>query len=217
VSVVVELSISGEEFPLGKATAKTTGIVVDIHRVIPTGDQFIPYFLVTGENRGTFDEALERSPEIAAFEAVDELDEGALYRAEWDLSKDTFLRQVIEYDAVLQEAKGDADSWMFQLRFPGSHMLSEFHTACRESGIDLDVERLYNPVDPAIVDTREMTAAQQSLIERAYEEGYFDVPRKITLAELADDLGISDQSVNERLRRGLSALIGSTVGVDAPN
>ncbi|WP_249361517.1 helix-turn-helix domain-containing protein [Haloterrigena sp. H1] len=33
--------------------------------------------------------------------------------------------------------------------------------------------------------------------------GYYDIPRGCTTAELADELGISDQAVTERLRRAI--------------
>lgn len=211
MSVIVEFSIPAEEFALGRALAEAPMLSVEIDKMVPTGDETFPYFWVIGDERDRFDAVLEGEPEIREFEAVDELDTRTLYRAEWNLDADTFLRAMVEHDAVLQEAGGDADTWEFQLRFPDSHVLSEFHSACREAGVDLTVERLYNPIEPSIVDTRQMTEPQRDLIERAYDAGYFEVPRRTTLAELAEELGISDQSVNERLRRGLSALIEATL------
>jgi len=35
--------------------------------------------------------------------------------------------------------------------------------------------------------------------------GYYDIPRGCTTAELADELGISDQATTERLRRAIGA------------
>lgn len=50
----------------------------------------------------------------------------------------------------------------------------------------------------------------------ASERGYFDVPRVVTVDELADDLGVSTTSVSERLRRGIDNLVDNTLRVDAP-
>ncbi|WP_435125673.1 bacterio-opsin activator domain-containing protein [Halobaculum sp. D14] len=216
MSVIAEFSVAAEEFILGKALTQTAGLSIELEKMIPTGDTTIPYFWVVGEGRSEFEAVLTSEPALSTFEAVDELDDRTLYRVEWDRSVDTFVQTIVEHDAVLQDANGDADSWLFQLRFPDAHALSSFHTACRERGIDVTVEGLFNPIEPHSVDTSDLTEAQHSLLVRAYDEGYFEVPRKITLAELAEELGVSDQALNERLRRGLSTVIGATLQPDSP-
>jgi predicted DNA binding protein len=212
MSVIAEFSIPAEDFILGKAIQQTTGLSVEIEKMIPMETDIIPYFWVIGEGHSQFNAVLEREPELSKFEIVDELDDRELYRAEWDPSVDTFIQQVVKYDAILQEAEGNADAWMFQLRFPDSRRLPGFHTTCREEDISLTVEGVYNQIEPAASETRDLTEPQLDLVKRAYEEGYFDVPRKTTLTEISEKLDISDQAVNERLRRGLSTLIGSTLG-----
>ena len=73
---------------------------------------------------------------------------------------------------------------------------------------------MYNPDDPE-TDVSDLTPAQREILELALDRGYFAIPRETNLMELAEELGISDQAVNERLRRGtakvvLSALTAST-------
>lgn len=211
MSIIAEFSIPASDFVLGKALKAAPTLTVEIEKVIPLESDVIPYFWVVGDDRADFEDVLEQEPELSTFTVMDSLDNRTLYRVEWDSSVDTFVQTLVSHDAVLQGADGDAESWTFQIRFPDSHALSAFHTDCRDANIDITVDRLYNPIDPTITDTRDLTDAQRSLIERAYDEGYFDVPRKITLAELAEKLGVSDQSVNERLRRGLSTLVESTL------
>lgn len=211
MSVIAEFSLPSSEFVLGKALRATSGLDVELDKMIPVSGRTIPYFWVVGEGREQFDTVLAESPTLTDFAAVDELDGRTLYRVEWDTSTDSFVRAMENTDAVLLDAFGDVDSWTFRLRFPDSHALSTFHTTCREANVDITVERLYNPIDPTFSGTKDMTDAQRELVERAYDEGYFDVPRKITLAELAEKIGVSDQAVNERLRRGLRSLIGATV------
>lgn len=211
MSVITDFSIAGSDFVLGKALQEAPNVTIEFDRMIPVDNRVMPYFWVIGEDRGRFDAVLEREPELSKFTALDEVDDRTLYRAEWDPSVDTFVQAMVEYDVVLQEASGDADSWQFQLRFPDSAELSAFHAACREADIQADVERLFNPIDPEFEEARTVTDSQRSLIERAYDEGYFEVPRKTTLVELADEVGLSDQAVNERIRRGLSSLVETTI------
>ena len=53
-----------------------------------------------------------------------------------------------------------------------------------------------------------MTDAQQEALVLAYERGYFNTPRDVTMADLGEELGISQQAVASRLRRGVSAILG---------
>jgi predicted DNA binding protein len=45
----------------------------------------------------------------------------------------------------------------------------------------------------------------------AYKEGYFEEPRTTSLEELGDILDISPTAVGGRLRRGMAALIETTL------
>ncbi|MFB6126510.1 MAG: helix-turn-helix domain-containing protein [Halolamina sp.] len=211
MSVIADFSLPATDFILGKALHRTTGLTLKLEKMIPTGNATIPYFWVTGDRTEGFDAILEGEPEVADFEVIDEVDDRKLYRAEWDASTDSFVQTMIAHDGALQEADGDGQTWEFQIRFRDSHQLSSFHTTCGERGIDLTVKGLYNPIEPMTAGMQNMTDGQRDIIEHAYDAGYFEVPRQITLAEIAADVGVSDQAVNERLRRGLRTLIATTL------
>jgi predicted DNA binding protein len=53
-------------------------------------------------------------------------------------------------------------------------------------------------------DSADVTEQQIALV--ALERGYFDVPRRTPLAELADELGMGDVELSRRLRRGVAAI-----------
>ncbi|MFC4551551.1 helix-turn-helix domain-containing protein [Halorussus sp. GCM10023401] len=55
-----------------------------------------------------------------------------------------------------------------------------------------------------------LTDAQQEALVLAYEQGYFYTPH-VTMADLGDELGISQQAVASRLRPGISLILGSTL------
>lgn len=210
MNVIVDYSIPAPQFLLGRAIQNAPALEIELERMVPTGATAIPYFWVLDGDREQFERVLDREPGLTEYEDVDELDDRTLYRAEWNPTDETFVRALIEHDAVLQQGRGDAESWEFRIRFPDSETASAFRTACRDAGIDVTVKRLYQPTEYPDT-TPQMTDAQRRMIERAYHEGYFDVPRKVTLTELAAQLDISDQAVNERLRRGLQSLIEATL------
>jgi predicted DNA binding protein len=56
-----------------------------------------------------------------------------------------------------------------------------------------------------------LTDTQQEALVLAYERGYFESPRQVTLEELGEELGISQQAVGSRLRGGIKHILGSTL------
>ncbi|MFB6188310.1 MAG: helix-turn-helix domain-containing protein [Halapricum sp.] len=52
-----------------------------------------------------------------------------------------------------------------------------------------------------------LTEAQRDLLRSAVREGYFKVPREISLVELADIHDVSDREASQQLRRGLDAVL----------
>ncbi|AXR79087.1 helix-turn-helix domain-containing protein [Natrarchaeobaculum sulfurireducens] len=94
----------------------------------------------------------------------------------------------------------------------GEHLKQQFATreellayrdSCRKLGIDFQLRRLYesNGDDYRIPGVSEK---QHEALRVAYEEGYFDVPRRASLREVADVLEISRSALAERLHRGQS-------------
>ena len=56
-------------------------------------------------------------------------------------------------------------------------------------------------------DDAEVTRKQEEALRLAHEEGYFAVPRGASLADLGEEIGVSSQSVSERLRLGLAIVL----------
>lgn len=62
-----------------------------------------------------------------------------------------------------------------------------------------------------------LTDAQREAIRTAHEMGYFDIPRKASLDDVAGELAISASSLSERLRRAQSHLIEAHVDDRPPS
>jgi predicted DNA binding protein len=52
-----------------------------------------------------------------------------------------------------------------------------------------------------------LTRRQRKLLETAYEKGFFDVPRRIDLRSLAEELGVSRSTIMESLRRAIARVL----------
>ena len=62
---------------------------------------------------------------------------------------------------------------------------------------------MYNPTDPEAGPWYGLSEPQREALMLAVRMGYYDIPRGCTTEDLANELGISDQAVTERLRRAI--------------
>ena len=60
----------------------------------------------------------------------------------------------------------------------------------------------------------ELSSDQHEALVAAFETGYYDIPRDVTLEELADQLGISHQALSERFRRAYEGLITAELDLE---
>lgn len=57
----------------------------------------------------------------------------------------------------------------------------------------------------------DLTSAQRDLLRSEIREGYVEVPRRVTLLELAAACGMSNREASEQLRPGLDTLVRDAV------
>lgn len=60
-----------------------------------------------------------------------------------------------------------------------------------------------------------MTDEQHEALVAGVEGGYFEIPRWVSLAELAKEFRISHQALSERFRRAYRTLVSSQLAGDA--
>ncbi|RQH00822.1 helix-turn-helix domain-containing protein [Natrarchaeobius oligotrophus] len=201
MATLVEFTVSADEFPLGELFAALPGVSVELERIVPTDESLFPYVWIRGADRADVESILETSGATSEFTLVDDLrDRGLLYRAQWDPELDGLVGAIADSNATLLSGTGKRDQWTFGLRVDDHAELGAFQQRCRDHGVRISVARLqplaYTDADESI------TPAQFEALELAFQRGYFDDPRRATLAELASELHITRQSLAGRLRRG---------------
>ena len=212
MSVIATVEVPTETFILGDALCENPGIRVHLERIIPVGSTVIPYFWAANDDVDTIEAELQAESDIESFEIVDEADGEALVRVEWAEEIDGFLDVINDSGATIYEATGEANTWTFSLRFAEHDDLTEFYRECIDRGISLDLQTVHNPGLPEEMGLGlGVTDTQRETLIAAFDAGYFDVPRRINLTELADELGISDTAASQRIRRGVTALLVSTL------
>jgi predicted DNA binding protein len=79
---------------------------------------------------------------------------------------------------------------------PNRAVLKKMVKEIKVAGVNIFVEN----VKP-LMSNKTLTKKQRELLEIAYRKGFFDVPRRVTLGQLAEELGVSRSTLMESLRR----------------
>ena len=74
--------------------------------------------------------------------------------------------------------------------------VDDFLTELEKKGIKASIGRIGYAIKPTL-----LTQRQNEILNVAYKNGYFDIPRKISLTEFANNLNISKSALSETLRR----------------
>lgn len=216
MTTVVDSRIPAEELALGQTLAENPGARFEIFRVVAnTTDDVVPFLWGSGASLGALVSSLRSDPTIRDVEVVSEFDDEYLFRMEWmanlQLLYNVFLGE--EGSALLDASCTDGE-WWFRLVFPDSGCLRSVCEQCEDLELDASVERVYPLTGSLERDQFQLTEKQYETVTAAHEAGYYDVPRKTTLTQLADGLDLSHQALSERLRRAHEALIANGLGVD---
>lgn len=204
-------TIPSAEFPLGSVFEQLPEATVELERIIPARDVVIPYFWLRGVDSEDVEGAFESHPGVADIRLVDSVEDEHLLRVEWALEYEGVLSTLSETTIPLIEAVGTASQWTFDVRGDDREDIATFQRRCRELDIPITLTRLHalTPIESA--GEAALTDAQKEALVLAHRRGYYDTPREVSLEELGDELGISQQATASRLRRGTNQLLQRTL------
>lgn len=214
MSVIVELTLTHRDCELGSILALEEGQQIALETVVPLGDCPVPFITIAEEHCDTFESRVDEHPRINDVVEVDQNDGTSLYAVDWESSTDQIFESLLEADGQIIGGATDASRCTIRLSFRSYDAFATFEKQCREADFDFHLERLYNPTRPDAGRWYGLTARQRETLIRAVKGGYYSIPRGISTEELADEFGISDQAITERLRRAIHTLTMNTLLVD---
>jgi len=213
MSVIAAVSVPVEEFPLGRSLADSPDVRVELDRIVPTGDAVLPFFWVWGDDVDALVTALREDPEVGEVAVLDRVQGGALVRAIWAAGPE-LATGIAESGVTLLEAYRQDEFWRLRLRSPDHEAVVALQQYCADRGVDLRLEWIHTLADVEAGERYGLTDDQRRTVAAAFEAGYFDDPRAVTLEELAERFEVSPRAVSKRLRRGIRNLVAATVVVE---
>ncbi|WP_256687391.1 helix-turn-helix domain-containing protein [Halococcus qingdaonensis] len=214
MSTIGELSVAAETFALGETIERVPGVTFDVERVVAhDADRVMPFVWASAPDREALEDAFESDPSVDNVELLSDLDGEWLYRMEWVARVQFVVHALLEEQATVLNAESENRRWQLRLLFPDRDSLSRTYDFCREHDIEIDVEAIY-----AMENERHarfgLTEEQAEALDAAFEHGYYEVPRDLSVADLADELDISHQALSERFRRAHGNLVENTLIID---
>jgi len=207
MSVVAEFTIPARAFEFGRALNTDPPMKVSIDRLYRSKNEIVAYVWVSGGDIDVFRDTVERNEHVRNVSRIDTTDANGLYRVEWNGDLEDLLAGIDRTEGVILQASG-VETWTFQLRFPNHDRLEDFYSFVTDADIDLDVDRVYVLAEESSDEPEfDLTLAQREALMQAVRRGYFEVPRRVTMSAIADDLGISNQAASERIRRGSDTIL----------
>ena len=203
MSVITEVRIPPDDFELGQILSLEEASAIELETLVPSGSVTVPLFWVYEPVENGFLETVERYPTVNSVTEVDVFEDRTLFRLDWDASQDHLFQCIIKHGGQILGATGTTEGWDFELRFSCRESLSKYQSCCEDAHISLEMIRIYNPSEPEAGPWYGLSEPQREALTLAVRMGYYDIPRGSTTAELATELGISDQAVTERLRRAI--------------
>lgn len=214
--LVIEFTIPAGAFLLADTLQEYSDRTVEFEQIVPTHEQILPYLWATngGDDAG-FEEALRDDTTVANFRRVVELDGGALYQIDWTDMENGILGWIQDRDATMLQSEGEDDEWILKLRVESRDALGDFQNYCRDHDIDFELIRLYELTDPKFGQFN-VTEKQREILITALDMGYFEIPRDVTLEEVAEAMDITKRAASERIRRGHTNLVNNTLTIGQP-
>ncbi|WP_010612731.1 helix-turn-helix domain-containing protein [Halococcus hamelinensis] len=157
-----------------------------------------------------FETELERSDIMHGNRYLRSEDDRALYQIRVPVSATSYWDWT-SLGSVLLGATITRHGATVRMEFPDHEALSTYRDWCLEHDRDFSLNSLTDARSESTLDSQSLTSSQREILSLAIEHGYFGIPRGISMVELAAECGVSDQAASERLRRGLSNLLGNGI------
>jgi len=177
---------------------------------VPRGERALELGEIRAGNARTVAETIRNHPDIFAYDRVYaserrtisqyETAEQGLYKFLWETSLPPEFAVVVE--------DGQVEFGLTATR----EQFEAFGAALDDTGRQYDLlSVVHTDRDGAL-----LTDRQRECLAAARREGYFEVPRECTLAELADSLGVDKSTASETVRRGTARVVAEFLASDRP-
>ncbi len=108
------------------------------------------------------------------------------------------IKMIIDCGCFWETAHSDGDgSFVFNVISGTGSSIPNLVKGIASKGVELNIRRIATVIDEQLI-----TDTQEDILWLALEKGYFDLPRRTTLTEMAKIKGVSIAALSEMIKRG---------------
>ena len=211
MSTIANIELPAKEFALRETLSTVPDVEFEVERVVAHDDERVmPFLWVSADDMDAVEEALEADSSVENLDLLSVLDDERLYQMDWTDQIRVVIHLLVDEGATVLDAYSTDAQWELRILFPEREALSATHDFCENKGLTMDIKNIYE-MDRDRHGQFGLSEAQHETLVAAFEHGHYEVPRDITLDELAEVLGVSHQALSERFRRAYRTLIENTL------
>ncbi|WP_185715487.1 helix-turn-helix domain-containing protein [Halocatena pleomorpha] len=199
-----------EAFGLHETFATVPDLTVECAPLVAAGETANMSMLWASTDEADLTGILNDDPTVFAAKELCQSDDRCLYRVEWTHNVHRCIEILLQSQGILLSNRGTRSGWAVEVLYPTREDVRTATECCERYGLSVTIDTIRSLDSDRMVQCG-LTPAQHRVLTQACRHGYFDVPRKIGLEELADKMSVSHQALSERLRRGHDTLIRSTL------
>ncbi len=202
MSTIAEFRIPAADTTMGRTFEAVPALTIELESSVSNS---LPSLWASGVERATLEGAFRADPTVDDFVMIAETDDRILYDVDSPAAQRLY-DHLLAADGSLLEGSGTDGWWQFKMRFRSRDHLVETHECLADREMTVDLVRVTD-ISSALGSGTRLTPEQHEALVAALERGYFQIPRQITMEELATELDISHQALSERLRRAYGTLV----------
>lgn len=206
--IVASVQLDHPDLLLRPSLRRCSDVTVEPEYCTAVDGHTVVYVTATGSAFEEFEAGLEADPTVTDPVLLDRFPDRRIYRVVLTDRAITYTSTTAAVGARILEQTGRLEGWTVELRLPDRDALVEFNDRCRDRNVSVHVTHLQTADEDGVVG---LTPKQSELLSVAYEEGYFEVPRGISQAELARRFDVSKSAISQRLRRAIQELCRRTI------
>ncbi|WP_049970146.1 helix-turn-helix domain-containing protein [Haladaptatus cibarius] len=208
---IAEVTFPADTFALQRTLQKLDTTRFDIEQVVAhSRNRLLPFVWAGTSDHEAVESALLTDDSVRNFQLIAEFDTECLYQLEWVTKIDALVQILVEEQGAILTATGKKDTWNLRILFGDHDALARTYEHCETRGIDLEINTIqeFTQKRPGQFG---LTQSQRQTLQLAHDRGYYSVPREVSAKTLAGELGVTHQSLSERLRRGHENLVKNTL------
>jgi predicted DNA binding protein len=169
------------------------------------------FFIIETDQTDALEREFDADHTVEAAEQVSWFQDWPVYSVEFSPNALLLGSVVTDHGGFALDAQQHDGGWVERWQLPDRASFQAVWEYALDQSFTFDIIKINQVPNDSGSGIFGMTDKQRATIAYAYNNGYFDDPGEITLAEIAEEFGISTTAASGRIRRGVKAIIESTV------